>query len=94
MDLFQMEREKTGSALKLTVLHRPNHDWLPVEIERLKEGLQTVVSSDPEKTSFLVLFGHFTKEQALTVLGGAVEFTVAQITGVNSKELPFNPRFM
>jgi len=54
----------------------------------------TEVSQHPQHPEYLVIFGHYTKEQALKAHGGGFAFTATQITGVHNAELPFIPGFV
>ena len=94
LDLMAMRIEKNIRNLKTTVLHRPDGVWYQLEVNRLVSGLMTEISQHPKHPEYLILWGHHTKEQALKAILGGVAFTATQVTGQNSPELPFNPRFI
>lgn len=94
MDLMLMQREQTAREMKMTVLHRPNGVWHLIEVGRLVNGLMTEVSQHPEYPEYLVIYGHHTKEKTLEVMLGGIAYTATQITGMESRKLPFIPGFM
>jgi hypothetical protein len=93
-DLMMLRRQETARNMKMTVLHRPNGVWHTQEVTRLVYGLRTEASQHPQHPEHIVLWGHHTKGEILKAIGGGVTFTVTQITGMDSKELPFSPEFM
>jgi len=94
MDLTGMRREENLRNLKTTVLCRKRGIWSQPEIDRLVSGLVTEVSQHPEYPEYLIIFGHYTKEQVLKTILGGVAFTTRSVTGTDSKELPFYPGFI
>lgn len=94
MDLMAMQIAENRSKLKTTVLHRQGGVWHQVEVGRLVSGLMTEVSQHPKHPEHLVLFGHYTKEETLRALLGGQAYTALQVTGTDSKELPFVPGFI
>ncbi|MFZ2983747.1 MAG: hypothetical protein WA053_01550 [Minisyncoccia bacterium] len=80
-------------AVKMTVLRRERHPWYQSEIGRLVNGLKTEVSGHSKHPEYLVVFGHYTKEQTLEALQGGWEYTATQVTGFHSPSLPFVPGF-
>jgi hypothetical protein len=94
MDLLAMQVAENRRKLKMTVLHREGGVWHQIEVGRLVNGLMTEVSQLPKHPEHLVLFGHYTKEETLKALLGGQAYTALQITGVDSKELPFVPGFI
>lgn len=86
--------KKDRRAVKMTVLHRERHPWFQSEIGRLVNGLQTEVSGHLKHPEYLVVFGHFTKEQTLEALMGGWAYTATPITGFDSPSLPFLPGFV
>ena len=79
----------TEDETKLTVLYREGGTWCSSEINKLCVSLFTEVVSRQNFPEYLVLFGHYTRERVLCVLGGGWAFTANQIVGLNNKELPF-----
>lgn len=92
MDLFAMQLADNRRNLKTTVLHRPGGQWLGVEISRLVGGLNTEVSQHPQHPEYVIIFGHFTKEQTLRAIRGGIAYTATAVTGVD--ELPYLPGFI
>jgi hypothetical protein len=93
-DFQAMRMEENSQKLKMTILYRSGGKWHIEEVRRLVLGLTTEASQLPIFPEYVVLFGHFTKEQTLEALLGGVAYTATQVTGVDSKELPFNPGFI
>ncbi len=91
MNLVAMQMAESRRALKMTVLHRPGGTWDQLEVGRLVNGLKTEVSVHPLHPEYLVVFGHYTKEETLKVMWGGVAYTVTQIIGTDHKDLPFVP---
>jgi len=91
MDLLAMDLLEKRKKLKVTILHREGGTWHPSEVSRLVNGLMTEVSQQRDCPEYLLLFGHYTKEQTLEALLGGQAYTVSQVTGIDSKELPFRP---
>jgi len=85
--------EEKAREMKLTVLHRPGGRWHHAEMLRLFP-LSAEVASHPQHTEYIILLGHHTKEKVLEVLLGGQQFTATQVTGIESKGLPFIPSFM
>lgn len=81
-------REKRNNV-KMTVLHRPNGQWYRLEISRLVGGLMTEASQRRDFPEYVILFGHYTKEQTLKALWGGEAYTATQVTGLDGA--PFNP---
>ncbi len=92
--LSVLHMEETAKNMKLTVLCRPNGVWHRPEVSRIINGLMTEASEHQQHPEYVILFGHYTKEKVLEALGGGVLFTVTQVTGSNSTELPFRAPFM
>lgn len=90
-NLSAIINEGQRKELKYTVLHRPNGVWHESEVARLIDGLPTEVSRLPKFPEYLILFGHFTKEETLKAIMGGVAYTATQVTG--TKDLPFHPGF-
>lgn len=93
-DFTGMQMEDNRRKLKTTVLHRPGGVWHRSEVSKLGGGLKTEVSEHPEYPEYLVIFGHFTKEQTLQAIGGGIAYTAIQVTGMDSENLPFSPGFI
>ena len=79
--------------LKMTILRRKDGEWHQSEIEKLTCGLVTRVSRHPRHPQFLVLFGHHEKGATLEMIGSSHTYTVIEIIGTYSDELPFVPEF-
>lgn len=94
MDLLGMHRENYLRTVNLTILHRPGHGWSNVELSRLVNGLNTLAHGHPSMPEYVILEGHFTKEQSLAAILGGIAFTVTRVRGIESKELPFVPRLI
>jgi hypothetical protein len=94
MDLLAMKIAEDRRRLEMTVLHRPAGTWSTEEVMRLVNGLRVTASAWPKKPEFVVLYGHHTKDETLQVLGGGIEYTALQVTGADSKDLPFIPSFL
>lgn len=94
MDLLAMQVVENRRKLKMTVLHREGGVWHQMEVGRLVNGLMTEASQHPKHLEHLVLFGHYTKEQTLEALLGGQAYTAVQVTGTDSKDLPFVPGFV
>ena len=82
---------KARKDLKTTVLYRPNGKWHQDEIVRLVNGLMTEVAQHPGHPEYIILYGHFTKEETLKAMWGGIAYTATQIIG--TEKLPFNPTF-
>lgn len=92
MDLIRVALENNQQTIKTTVLCRPNGSWLKVEVSQFCDGLMTEVSGHPDHPEYLILFGHYTKEETLRALMGGVAYTAVKVVGI--KELPFRPSFI
>lgn len=79
--------------LQITILHRKDDTWLPQEVGKLVNGLMTEASEHPQHPEYVLLYGHYTKERTLTVLGGAKAYTTVQVVGLRNEQLPFRPTF-
>ncbi len=88
MDLLAMEMRDNRKKMKVTVLHRQGEVWYPLEVNRLVNGLRTEVSQRASHPEHLVIFGHFTKERTLEVLGGGMAYTATQVTGIENAPFP------
>ncbi len=88
-DLEFMRLLEKRQSLKTTVLHRPGGVWHNQEVSLLVSGLVTEVSQLKRCPEYLIIWGHYTKEQTLAAIGGGVAYTATQMNGVDS--LPFNP---
>lgn len=100
MDLLGMKKrkhrqeiKKHRDGIKLTVLCRKGGTWGQTEVFRLTDGLRANISIHPDHLECLIVFGHFTKEQTLKALGGGLDYTATQVTGIDNKDLPFSPGF-
>ena len=91
MDLVGMKVEDNRRRVKMTVLRRNGGKWHLLEVNRLVVGLKTEASQHPQYSEYVVLFGHFSKEQALKALLGGEAFIATQVIGIQTKDLPFNP---
>ncbi|HBI33924.1 MAG TPA: hypothetical protein DEA43_04100 [Candidatus Moranbacteria bacterium] len=89
-----MQIEENRCKVKMTVLYRKGGTWQSCEVSRLADGLITEVSQHPKYPEYLIVFGHYTKEQTLVAHGGGLVYTATQITGIENKELPFIPGFV
>jgi len=94
MDLIGKEITKRNLELKMTILYRPNGIWHPSETTKLVNNFMTALSEHPQHPEYLVIYGHYTKEETLNAIGGGVAYTATQITGLQNEELPFKPRFI
>lgn len=92
MDLHVMRIAENRRKLQTTVLHRPGGKWHGTEVSRLVNGLITEVSEHHKHPEYLIIFGHYTKEQTLKAIGGGVAYTAQQMTGM--EKLPFSPGFV
>jgi len=86
-------REDGISKMKLTVLHRSGGVWDKREVGLLVNGLRTEASQLQKFPEYIVLFGHFTKEETLKATRGGQDYTATQITGGRNKDLPFPLQF-
>lgn len=93
MDLMGIIMADNLRQLKTTVLFRKEGVWHREEVGRLVNGLMTEVSQHPENPEYLVLRGHYTKEETLRALIGGVAYTATQVTGADAPELPFKRPF-
>jgi hypothetical protein len=93
MDLVGMQVEKNRREMKMTVLYRSSGKWHLSEVSKLVNGLMTEISQHPQYTEYLIVYGHYTKEQTLKVLGGGVAYTATQVIGIQDDKLPFVPGF-
>ena len=91
MDLVGINIAERRRSLKMTILHRSGGVWHSFEVGKLVNGLMTELSQHPRHPEYLILFGHYSKEEALKALGGGQAYTATQITGMDNKELPFVP---
>ena len=91
MDLLAMDLLDKRRKAKFTVLRRQNGTWSSSEISMLVKGLQAEIGSHPRHPEYLVIPGHYTKEAISRIIGDKPSYTVTQVTGVGSKELPFIP---
>lgn len=89
MNLGVMQVVENRKNLKTTVLFRNGGTWPSLEIDRL--GNKLVVSGHPKCPEYLLVSGHYTKDEILEALWGGRSFTVSQVVGVES--LPFTPAF-
>lgn len=91
---YMMSEDIRGrrNSLKLTILHRPEGVWHNSEVDKLVHGLFTELQQHPKHPEYLILFGHFTKEQTLEAIGGGIAYTAIQVTGIDSDKLPFRPQ--
>lgn len=80
---------KLRADLKTTILHRPVGEWHPEELSRVVNGLHTVIARHYTFPEYVIVLGHFTKEQVLEVMWGGAAFTAVSHTGLEG--LPFNP---
>ncbi len=94
MNLVAMQVTENQRNLKMTVLYRQGGVWHPSEISQLMRGLKTETSRSPKHPEYLVLFGHYTKEETLKALLGGQAYTAVPIVGVDSEKLPFVPGFI
>ncbi len=94
VDLNLMQIEENRRRLKTTVLYRQNGNWHPLEVGLLTTNLDTEVSCHPKYPEYLILFGHYTKQQTLGALRGCQAYIATQVTGMESDKLPFNPGFI
>jgi hypothetical protein len=81
--------QERRNSLKTTLLKRENGTWPQVEISRMVHNLTTEVASHPQFSEYLIIFGHFTKEEVLKAIWGGLAFTATKMTGLTN--LPFNP---
>jgi len=79
--------------MKMTLLFRKGGMWQLKEISRLAQMLNTQVSGHRSDPEYILLLGHFTKEETLAVIRGGVAFTATQVEGLDSGKLPFVPDF-
>lgn len=93
MDLLGMTIAENRREAKLTVLHRPDGTWGGEEVSRLVSRLMTDVCGHPRQPEYIILLGHYTKEEALAAIMGGQSFTATQVIGVDNKTLPFRPSF-
>ncbi len=79
------------ASKKITVLYRKGGKWSDQEVGRLVGGLLIEVCSRGDFPEYLLLLGHFSKEQTLKVLMGGEAYTATQVTSTDSPDLPFVP---
>jgi len=75
--------------LKQTILFREGGSWSRLEVSRLTRGLQTEVSGMDSKPEYLVLLGHYSKEEVLRAMMGGESFVVTQVTDARDSRLPW-----
>ncbi len=92
-DLTGLHINKQLQEMKMTILHRPGGTWSNADTNRLNQGLSTECSGHHKHPEYLILFGHFTKDETLKALIGGLAYTATQVTGIDSPELPFSPGF-
>jgi len=88
------KQSKRTEILTVTVLRRHNGTWARYEVDRFTRGLQTDVCEDLDFPEYLLLFGHFTKAETIQVIREGNDYTATQVTGSDSCDLPFKPRFI
>jgi hypothetical protein len=93
MNLVAMGIAESRRETKMTILHRPDGVWHVSEVGRLINCLTIAASEHPQYPEYLIVFGHYTKEETLQALGGGVAYTATQITGMDHRDLPFVPNF-
>jgi hypothetical protein len=93
MNLMGLHLAKLRSELKMTVLKREGGKWVPQEVHKLVGGLTTEASEHPQHPEYVILFGHYTKEQTLRAIGGGSAYIATQVTGLPNDEVPFTPGF-
>ena len=91
MNLTGMQIAENRRNLKMTILYRKGGKWHDSEVGKFINGLTTEMSQHPEHPEYVILWGHYTKEETLAALGGGFAYTTTQVTGIDSKELPFKP---
>lgn len=69
--------------------------WSPLELSGLASILGTVVAVNHSKhPGYLIILGHYTKDQTVEALGSKSHLVVEQVSCFNDSErLPFNPHF-
>lgn len=88
MDFKAIRMIESQKKMQVTILHRAGGVWHSTEVNRLVNDLMTEASQLPQHPEYLMLFGHYTKEETLRVIGGGVAYTAKPITGVyNNPEL-------
>ncbi|MFA6437142.1 MAG: hypothetical protein WC242_03190 [Candidatus Paceibacterota bacterium] len=92
-DLQLAMMEENRRNLKVTVLHRPGGKWTNIEVGRLINGLMTEAVQCRDHPEYVVLYGHYTKEQTLEALGGVMAYTAIQVTGADDPRIPFPTGF-
>jgi hypothetical protein len=53
----------------------------------------TEASQRSDHPEYVVLYGHYTKEQTLRALGGGMAYTATQVTGADDPRIPFPTGF-
>ena len=77
--------------LKFTVLTRDEgYTWSQLEADKLCK-LSIEVYNHPRFPRYVILFGFYTKEQALAAIDGGQAFTAEQVQGLDNPQLPFRP---
>ncbi|MDD5464095.1 MAG: hypothetical protein PHP62_03020 [Candidatus Moranbacteria bacterium] len=94
MNLMAMQIEENRQKVKMTILRREGGTWQTWEVSNLACGLMTEVSQHPQHPEFLVVFGHYTKEQTLKAHGGGLAYNAIEIIGISDPRLPFIPSFV
>lgn len=93
MNLVAMGIAESRRKTKMTILHRPGGVWHVSEVGKLINRLRIAASEHPQHPGYIIIFGHYTKEETLQTLGGGVAYTATQITGMDHQDLPFVPNF-
>lgn len=83
-------KEKRANT-KFTLCHRPGGTWGAAEVSRLVTNLKPMTEAVqlPSNPEYLVLYGHYTKDQMKHAGGAGLAWTVEQCMGI--EKLPFNP---
>lgn len=80
-------------GIRMTILYR-RIGWFNGEVQRLGDKLRTKTARNPNFPRLIILEGFFTKKEAIKAIGSGKPFEIKQVTGFNSPDLPFQPRFV
>lgn len=94
MNILAMDIAEKRSKVEMTVLYRKGGAWHQSEVGKLVSNLKTVASTHPKHPEYVILYKSYTKEATLEAIGGGQAYTATKIVGMDSKELPFTPKFI
>lgn len=88
-NLVALHAQELRNKAPFTILHRSGGIWSGNEVNKLTNGLAARIQGKNNAPEYLVVFGHYTKAQALAALGGGLAFTSSQVVGYENENCRF-----